>query len=275
MQIKATRIRVVLGDIRRQKVDAVAWPRQFGEYGRMFAARRVVAVATAGKDGLATEVLLRQACRAVFKQAQRYRIKTLVFPALGVESGFSGIGSAKILAQETMKFLKSQKTTSLKEVVFCLATLELQKIFEKNLVDYIRHIQEDLGQGPYVTVDAIIEYKKGVVLIERSNPPYGWALPGGFLDYGESVEAGVMREVKEETGLRLKNLKQFHTYSDPRRDPRFHTVTVVFTGRGVGRLRAGDDAQGAKVVPRAEILKGKFAFDHGEIIREYLKSGKR
>src|SRR3989338_4297041 len=102
-------------------------------------------------------------------------------------------------------------------------------------------------KGPPLTVDIIISYKKGIVLIERKNKPFGWALPGGFVDYGEPVEHAAVREVREETNLKLKNLKQFHVYSDPKRDSRHHTVTVVFTADGSGKLRAQDDAKNIKI----------------------------
>ncbi|MEK7850204.1 MAG: NUDIX domain-containing protein, partial [Candidatus Omnitrophota bacterium] len=85
-----------------------------------------------------------------------------------------------------------------------------------------------------MTVDTIIEVEGGVVLIKRSNPPFGWAIPGGFLDYGESLEEAAAREAKEETGLVVTNLKQFHTYSDPVRDPRFHTISTVFICQAKG-----------------------------------------
>ncbi len=124
---------------------------------------------------------------------------------------------------------------------------------------------------PYVTVDIIIEMEKGVVLIERANPPYGWALPGGFVDYGESLEAAARREAKEETSLELTELRQFHTYSAPERDPRFHTISTVFTAEGKGEPRSGDDAKNLKVVPADDLLKIDYAFDHKRIIADYLK----
>lgn len=124
---------------------------------------------------------------------------------------------------------------------------------------------------PFVTVDMIIELPEGVVVIERRNPPFGWALPGGFVDMGESLEDAARREAKEETNLDLKDLRQMHTYSDPKRDPRFHTVSTVFIAKGVGVPRSGDDAKNLKIVPYDELLKIDYAFDHKQVIRDYLE----
>ncbi|MCX5706316.1 MAG: NUDIX hydrolase [Candidatus Omnitrophica bacterium] len=128
-----------------------------------------------------------------------------------------------------------------------------------------------LGNGPFSTVDAIIELAEGVVIIKRSNPPFGWALPGGFVDYGESLEDAVVREAKEETSLDLTEIKQFHTYSDPQRDPRFHTIGTVFIAKAKGKPVAGDDAAGIKVIKLSEIKNSDFSFDHKKILEDYLK----
>lgn len=125
-------------------------------------------------------------------------------------------------------------------------------------------------RNPFPTVDIIIEYAQGIVLIERKNPPHGWALPGGFVDYGESVESAARREALEETGLTLTELRQFHVYSDPRRDPRMHTVTTVFVAKGEGLLKGADDALRA-VVYNAEALPSEMAFDHRGIARDYVE----
>ncbi len=124
-------------------------------------------------------------------------------------------------------------------------------------------------RNPVLTVDIIISIRgEGIILINRKNPPFGWAIPGGFVDYGESLESAATREAKEETGLDLKDLKQFHAYSDPARDPRQHTVTVVFTATGAGIPKAADDAAYLRVFPLNEI-PGNLAFDHGRILSDY------
>lgn len=124
-------------------------------------------------------------------------------------------------------------------------------------------------RNPFPTVDIIIEYKGGIILIKRKNPPLGWALPGGFVDYGESLEACAIREAKEETGLDIKLLRQFHTYSDPKRDPRFHTITTVYIAKGEGELKAGDDAKEVGLFYR-DNLPDNIAFDHREILDDYF-----
>lgn len=123
-------------------------------------------------------------------------------------------------------------------------------------------------QNPLVTVDIIIEVEGGIVLIERRNPPHGWALPGGFVDYGESLESAAAREAFEETGLRLNGLQQFHSYSAPNRDPRHHTVSTVFTAKATGRPVAGDDA--GRVGIFTERSLPPLVFDHGIILHDYF-----
>ncbi|MBN1534392.1 MAG: NUDIX hydrolase [Spirochaetes bacterium] len=108
----------------------------------------------------------------------------------------------------------------------------------------------------------------GIVLIKRKNPPYGWALPGGFVDYGEPLERAAVREAREETSLEVELLRQFHTYSDPSRDPRQHTVSTVFIARASGTPRGADDASEARIFP-PDGPPEEMAFDHAQILRDY------
>jgi len=127
-------------------------------------------------------------------------------------------------------------------------------------------------RNPYPTVDIIIELPNDrIVLVKRQNPPRGWALPGGFVDYGESVEQAAEREAKEETGLDVKLIRQFHVYSDPKRDSRFHTLSIVFIASAEGEPKAGSDAQNAASF-HLDNLPEPLCFDHNRIIDDYRKS---
>ncbi len=129
---------------------------------------------------------------------------------------------------------------------------------------------------PYLTVDGIIELcddaeqVQGIVLIERKNPPYGWALPGGFVDIGETVEAALVREMREETSLDVRIIALLGIYSDPLRDPRFHTVSIVYCCRAAGVPKAEDDAKSVRVVPYDALARMVLAFDHRKILDDYL-----
>lgn len=125
-------------------------------------------------------------------------------------------------------------------------------------------------RNPLPTVDIIIKYKDGIILIKRKNPPFGWALPGGFVDYGESLEHAAIREAKEETGLDVKLIRQFHTYSEPKRDPRHHTISTVFIAKGKGTLLPADDAKAGDVFKK-DTLPSKIAFDHRQILKNYFR----
>ncbi|HTP24052.1 MAG TPA: NUDIX hydrolase [Anaeromyxobacteraceae bacterium] len=133
-------------------------------------------------------------------------------------------------------------------------------------------------RSPKPTVDVVILMPGDrVVLVERKNEPRGWAIPGGFVDEGESLAAAAVREAREETGLEVELVEQFHAYSDPHRDPRHHTITMVFIGRAAGEPAGGDDALTARAFPFVA-LPGPLAFDHAEIltdVRRYLLTGAR
>lgn len=127
--------------------------------------------------------------------------------------------------------------------------------------------------NPIPTVDIIIEMpeERGIVLIHRKNEPRAWALPGGFVEWGETVEQAAIREAKEETGISADNLKLFGVYSDPARDPRHHTISTVFTASGEGAPQGADDADGAGIF-REGSLPADIAFDHRKILADYFAS---
>ena len=129
----------------------------------------------------------------------------------------------------------------------------------------------ELYQNPLPTVDIIIEIESGgIVLVKRKNPPYGWALPGGFVDYGESLEEAAIREAKEETDLDVKLNKQLHTYSDPKRDPRHHSISTVYIAKAKGKPQAKDDAIEVGIFNESN-LPEEIAFDHRSILEDYFK----
>ena len=253
-------------------------------------ARHVIHAVTKKADGRTDQDVLRGAVSHALRCAREINARSLAFPALGcAEEGFPAAGAAKIIIQEIMKCARDAGTTA-REVIFCVYDEATFDVFDRTVRGYIDHVVRKLSFGPYVTVDIIIEFSaklskqfgetssessdsggpEGIVLIERSNPPYGWALPGGFVDYGESLEEAAVRETKEETNLDLADLRQFHTYSSPGRDPRFHTIATVFIAEGQGEPRSGDDAAGLRIVRYEDLLQLDYAFDHKEIIEEYL-----
>ncbi len=128
-------------------------------------------------------------------------------------------------------------------------------------------------RNPLPTVDIIIEVNGGIVLIERRYPPLGWALPGGFVDYGESLEDAARREAFEETGMKVQLKEQFHTYSDPKRDPRHHTISTVFLATAEGKPAGGDDALRAEIFTVDSLPT--LAFDHRKILDDYLARRRR
>jgi 8-oxo-dGTP diphosphatase len=131
--------------------------------------------------------------------------------------------------------------------------------------------------SPVPTVDVVLLLPGDrLVLVERKNPPHGWALPGGFVDEGETLEAAAVREAREETGLEVRLLDLVGCYSDPRRDPRRHTITVAFLGAAEGAPRGGDDAAQARAFSWTALPP--LCFDHAEILadaRRLLLTGAR
>lgn len=132
------------------------------------------------------------------------------------------------------------------------------------------HEKIKLHRNPFPTVDIIIELKDRIVLIERKNPPLGWAIPGGFIDYGERAEEAAVREAMEETGLNVTLESILGVYSSPERDPRHHTISTVFIATSEGMPRAGDDAKKVSVFSLDDFPEN-LAFDHKKILEDYLK----
>lgn len=127
-------------------------------------------------------------------------------------------------------------------------------------------------RNPAPTVDIIIELAdrphRPIILIERLNPPFGWAIPGGFVDYGESVETAAVREAQEEIGLQVELIEQFQVYSDPNRDPRQHTISIVFIATATGEPQAADDAKNLGIF-QAWDVPTDLCFDHDKILKDY------
>lgn len=125
-----------------------------------------------------------------------------------------------------------------------------------------------IHRNPIPTVDIIIELEIGIVLIERRNKPLGWALPGGFVDYGETLESAAVREAREETSLEVSNLRLLGCYSDPARDDRMHTISTVFIATGQGVPHAADDALNLAIFELSSLPK-HLCFDHARILADY------
>ena len=223
-----------------------------------------------GPGSPSDEQVVRTACARALVEAQVRQMTSVALPAFGVRpGGITLVHVAKILVQEAIRVARSGPT-SLRRISLCCPDEKGFAAFSRSVNGYIRHFLDVLLWGPFITVDAIIEVAGGIVLVQRSNPPLGFALPGGFVDYGETLEDAVRREAREETDLELLDLAQLHTYSEPSRDPRFHTVSTVFTARADGTPRAGDDAAGITVASHARIRTLSFAFDHAQVLSDYL-----
>ena len=202
--------------------------------------------------------------------ARQNAASSVALPSLCILSGLSPVIVGKIMVQEAIRVARAGGS-GLKKIILCCPEPDAFEAFQRTVNGYLKHLVDVLIWGPFVTVDAIIEVAAGIVLVKRSNPPLGFALPGGFVDYGESLENAVAREAREETGLELEGLRQFHTYSDPSRDPRFQTVTTVFAARSAGMPRAGDDAAEVHIVSPQKIESLAFAFDHKQVLQDWLQ----
>lgn len=234
-------------------------------------AKYVVHAATMGMDFKTDENKIRSATRNSLKIADEKNIASVAFPALGCGvGGFSLEKASKIMIEEINTYL-SLTPSKLKEIRFVLFDREAYEIFKDFVEGHIEYIRRKQGHYPIPTADIIIEVNKGFILIERENPPFGWAIPGGFVNYDESLEETAVREAKEETGMKLKNLRQLHTYSKPGRDPRFHTISTVFIAEGVGKPKASSDAKNLKIFTK-DNLPQDIVFDHKVIIEDYLKT---
>ncbi len=132
-----------------------------------------------------------------------------------------------------------------------------------------------MHKKPSIAVDIIIESpdEDSIILIKRKNPPYGWAIPGGFIEYGESAEESAIREAKEETNLDIELMGQLHTYSESWRDPRGHTISIVFVAKGKGEAIAKDDAKEIGIF-KEDSLPEELAFDHRRILKHYFRMKK-
>ena len=188
-----------------------------------------------------------------------------------------GLANIEPLIEEAKKKLKKYKTVRKKPDILKAKLGDNAPAVGAALLaleDFIR-----MKKTPLVTVDIIIEYYKrgkfqGIVLVERKFEPKGWALPGGIVEYNETLEKAAKREALEETGLKIRALKQFRAYSNPKRDPRGHAVTMVFTAKASGRLNASSDAASVKVFNIKRLPK-KLCFDHAKIIADWLKHRER
>ena len=213
--------------------------------------------------------IIRQATRSALQKTKDKDINSIALPALGCGvGGFAKEDAAKIMLEEVMTF--SQKNETLKEVIFVLYDDKTYKIFKDVIEDRFKIIKRKIEKHPIPTVDIIIEKNGNIILIKRENPPFGWAIPGGFIELGETVEVAAEREAKEETGVNVKNLKQFGVYSDPERDPRFHAISCVFTAETGEEPKASSDAKEAKFFSK-DALPDDIVFDHKKIIDDYFK----
>lgn len=234
--------------------------------------RFVIHAATMEMDFKTDYAVVRRCVESVFDAAEKKGIDEVAFPLLGCGVGRLDAGIvAKIIAQEIFKYSFREGCVKKAYVVY---HADKDEAAVKKAEKYLAHIMSKAFIGPFLTVDAVAfddaSRPQKVVLVKRTNPPFGWALPGGFVDWNETVEAAAAREFMEEVGLRLESQRQFRVYSAPNRDERFHTVSVVFIGCAKGDPHAGSDAKDARWF-ELNALPDDIAFDHRQIIDDAIK----
>jgi len=225
-----------------------------------------------GMDFKADAAAIRAATKNSLALAERLGCSSIAFPALGCGvGGFPAAEAADIMIEETCRLLS--RRTKLQDVRFVLFDTGTFGVFDRAAERILAPLARKTFRNPFPTVDILIESGNGIILIRRKNPPPGWALPGGFVDPDESAEHAAIREAREETGLALEHMRQFGVYSEPGRDPRFHTISTVFVARGAGIPAAADDAAEIGVFAQ-NALPEPIAFDHRKIIGDYFRARK-
>lgn len=236
----------------------------------------IIHSATMGMDFRTNARVIRKALRSSLELAREKKFRSIAIPALGCGTGKFPISEfAQIAVEELIEYV--QQASSLRRVEFVLRSQRAFREFEERFKGYAGYLLRKLSSFPIPTVDAIVEISKDeILLIRRKNPPQGWALPGGFVEYNESLEDCVSREVEEEIGLKVVELRQFRTYSAPARDPRFHTISTVFILKTKGRPKAGSDASSLRIFKLNQLPpKSEFAFDHWQIIQDWIETERK
>ncbi len=240
--------------------------------GGRLKAKWVIHSATMKMDFKTDQNIIRKSLDSALDLADQKGLKDIAIPALGCGTGkFPLDKAAKIMVDGVLNY--AQRSGLLKRIIFSFKDEQPYLEFKESFLSYYGYQSRKLAQIPIPTVDAIIPVEDNeIILIDRENTPYGLALPGGFLEYGESLEDCIRREVKEETSLIVTKLKQFHTYSASDRDPRFHTVTTVFIVEVEGIPKANSDAKAISQISLNKIPpKESFSFNHWEILQDWLK----
>ncbi len=178
------------------------------------------------------------------------------------------------VSEEELNFLIENGYITLSSGIIQPTNKAMEKIKQlKNKMEVLNFYNFHPYLRPAVTVDGIIYYKGKLVLIKRGNEPYKglYALPGGYVSYNETVEDAFLREMKEEIGVDIYQWKLFTVLSDPKRDPRGHTISIVFEGTAYEEPKAGDDASEVFLIKEEDAIKLNMAFDHQEVIKKFIQ----